>query len=102
MTDPELLLLDEPSASLDLGSREVLLGLLSTFAKSPLTPAMVMVTHHVEEIPPGFTHVLLLREGRAVAAGPIAETLTRENLTEAFGMQIALAEAGGRYAARAY
>ncbi|MGO1412903.1 ABC transporter ATP-binding protein [Microbacterium sp. JB110] len=102
MTDPELLLLDEPSASLDLGSREVLLGLLSTFAKSPLTPAMVMVTHHVEEIPPGFTHVLLLREGRTVAAGPIAETLTRENLTEAFGMQIALAEAGGRYAARAY
>ncbi|WP_119697560.1 ABC transporter ATP-binding protein [Microbacterium halotolerans] len=102
MTDPELLLLDEPSASLDLGSREVLLGLLSTFAKSPLTPAMVMVTHHVEEIPPGFTHVLLLREGRTVAAGPIAETLTRENLTEAFGMQIALAEAGGRFAARAY
>ena len=102
MTDPELLLLDEPSASLDLGSREVLLGLLSTFAKSPLTPAMVMVTHHVEEIPPGFTHVLLLREGRTVAACPIAETLTRENLTEAFGMQIALAEAGGRYAARAY
>lgn len=102
MTDPELLLLDEPSASLDLGSREVLLGLLSTFAKSPLTPAMVMVTHHVEEIPPGFTHVLLLREGKKVAAGPIGETLTRENLTETFGMPIALAEAGGRYAARAY
>lgn len=102
MTDPELLLLDEPSASLDLGSREVLLGLLSTFAKSPSTPAMVMVTHHVEEIPPGFTHVLLLREGRKVAAGPLRETLTRESLTETFGMPIALAEAGGRYAARAY
>ncbi|WP_105566547.1 ABC transporter ATP-binding protein [Microbacterium halophytorum] len=102
MTDPELLLLDEPSASLDLGSREVLLGLLSTFAKSPLTPAMVMVTHHVEEIPPGFTHVLLLRDGQAVKAGPIHDTLTRENLTETFGMPIALAEASGRYAARAY
>jgi len=102
MTDPELLLLDEPSASLDLGSREVLLGLLSTFAKSPTTPAMVMVTHHVEEIPPGFTHVLLLRDGKPVAAGPIPTTLTRENLTETFGMPIALAEAGGRFAARAY
>ncbi|MGO1769144.1 MAG: ABC transporter ATP-binding protein [Microbacterium sp.] len=101
MTDPELLLLDEPTASLDLGSREVLLALLSEFAASPLTPAMVMVTHHVEEIPQGFTHVLLLRDGQKVAAGPVGETLTRESLTETFGMPIALAEAGGRYAARA-
>lgn len=101
MTDPELLLLDEPTASLDLGSREVLLGLLSAYAKSPTTPAIVMVTHHVEEIPVGFTHVLLLRDGGVVAAGPIAVTLTPENLSAAFGMQIALASAGGRYAARA-
>ncbi|OCG73109.1 ABC transporter ATP-binding protein [Microbacterium sediminis] len=101
MTDPELLLLDEPTASLDLGSREVLLALLSEYAKSPTTPAIVMVTHHVEEIPVGFTHVLLLRDGGVVAAGPIAETLTPENLSAAFGMQIALASAGGRYAARA-
>jgi iron complex transport system ATP-binding protein len=102
MTDPELLLLDEPTASLDLGSREVLVGLLSEYAQSPVTPALVMVTHHVEEIPVGFTHVLLLRDGKAVAAGPLRETLTDENLTETFGVQIKLSEDGGRYAARAH
>jgi len=101
MTDPELLLLDEPTASLDLGAREELLQLLSGYAESPTTPAMVMVTHHVEEIPVGFTHVLLLREGGVVAAGPLAETLTAEALTEAFGMPIVLTQDGGRYAARA-
>ncbi|WP_217184145.1 ABC transporter ATP-binding protein [Streptomyces sp. AC495_CC817] len=101
MTDPELLLLDEPTASLDLGSREELLALLSGYASSPTTPAMVMVTHHVEEIPVGFTHVLLLREGRIVAGGPISETLTAEALGEAFGMPITLTAEDGRYAARA-
>lgn len=101
MTDPELLLLDEPSASLDLGAREELLGLLSGFAQAPTTPAMVMVTHHVEEIPIGFTHVLLLRDGAVVASGPIAEALTAETLTETFGAPIVLNEDGGRYAARA-
>ncbi|UJP10943.1 ABC transporter ATP-binding protein [Microbacterium sp. KUDC0406] len=101
MTDPELLLLDEPTASLDLGSREELLGLLSGYASSPTTPAMVMVTHHVEEIPVGFTHVLLLRDGAVVAAGPLAEALTAENLSTAFGMPIVLSADGGRYAARA-
>jgi len=101
MTDPELLLLDEPTASLDLGSREELLALLSGYASSPSTPAMLMVTHHVEEIPVGFTHVLLIREGKVVAAGPIAEALTAETLTEAFGMPIVLTSDGGRYAARA-
>src|SRR5690606_18957429 len=101
MTDPELLLLDEPTASLDLGAREELLGLLSGYASSPTTPAMVMVTHHVEEIPVGFTHVLLLRDGRSVASGPLRETLTADALTEAFGQPIRLTEDGGRYAARA-
>ncbi|AXL12337.1 ABC transporter ATP-binding protein [Microbacterium foliorum] len=101
MTDPELLLLDEPTASLDLGSREELLALLSGYASSPTTPAMLMVTHHVEEIPVGFTHVLLMREGRIVAAGPIAETLTADALSEAFGMPIVLSSEDGRYAARA-
>ncbi|MBN9173023.1 MAG: ABC transporter ATP-binding protein [Microbacterium sp.] len=101
MTDPELLLLDEPSASLDLGAREELLGLLGGFAQAPTTPAMVMVTHHVEEIPVGFTHVLLLREGSVVAAGPIGETLTADALTATFGMPITLTADGGRYAARA-
>lgn len=101
MTDPELLLLDEPTASLDLGSREELLALLSGYASSPTTPAMLMVTHHVEEIPVGFTHVLLMREGRIVAAGPVAETLTAEALAETFGMPIVLSSEEGRYAARA-
>lgn len=101
MTDPELLLLDEPSASLDLGAREELLALLGGYAQAPTTPAMIMVTHHVEEIPVGFTHVLLLREGKAVAAGPIAEALTAENLTETFGLTIQLTEDDGRFAARA-
>lgn len=101
MTDPELLLLDEPTASLDLGSREELLALLSGYASSPTTPAMLMVTHHVEEIPIGFTHVLLMREGRIVAAGPVAETLTAETLSETFGMPITLTSEDGRYAARA-
>ncbi len=101
MTDPEMLLLDEPTASLDLGAREELLTLLSGFAKAPTTPAMIMVTHHVEEIPVGFTHVLLIRDGRAVASGPLAETLTAEALTETFGVPIVLTEADGRYAARA-
>ncbi|MBO0979186.1 ABC transporter ATP-binding protein [Microbacterium sp. SD291] len=101
MTDPELLLLDEPTASLDLGSREELLALLSGYASSPTTPAMLMVTHHVEEIPVGFTHVMLIRDGRIVAAGPIAEALTAEALTEAFGMPISLSTEDGRHAARA-
>ncbi|MBT2486101.1 MULTISPECIES: ABC transporter ATP-binding protein [unclassified Microbacterium] len=101
MTDPELLLLDEPTASLDLGSREELLALLSGYASSPTTPAMLMVTHHVEEIPVGFTHVMLLRDGQVVAAGPIAENITAEALGEAFGMPITLSNEDGRYAARA-
>ncbi|MGF6823546.1 iron complex transport system ATP-binding protein [Microbacterium sp. ZKA21] len=101
MTDPELLLLDEPTASLDLGSREELLALLSGYASSPTTPAMVMVTHHVEEIPVGFTHSLLVRDGAVVAQGPIAQALTSETLTETFGLPIVLTADAGRYAARA-
>jgi len=101
MTDPELLLLDEPTASLDLGAREELLALLSGYAQAPTTPAMVMVTHHVEEIPAGFTHVLLLRDGEVVASGPLAEALTAETLSATFGLDIALTHEAGRYAARA-
>lgn len=101
MADPEVLLLDEPAASLDLGSREELLQLLGGFASSTESPAMVMVTHHVEEIPPGFTHVLLLADGAVTAAGPISDVLTGENLTTTFGLPIELTSAGGRFAARA-
>src|SRR5918994_5298728 len=92
MTDPELLLLDEPAASLDLGAREELVSLLGGYAQAPSTPAMIMVTHHVEEIPIGFTHVLLMADGGTVAAGPLRETLTAENLTATFGVQILLTE----------
>lgn len=100
MTDPELLLLDEPAAGLDLGGREELLGALSELAGDRRSPAIVMVTHHVEEIPAGFTHALLLRDGRIVAQGPLADTLTGSNLSETYGMDIRLAADGGRWTAR--
>jgi iron complex transport system ATP-binding protein len=101
MTDPEILLLDEPAASLDLGAREELLHLLSGYASESHSPAIIMVTHHVEEIPRGFTHVLLLAKGRIVAAGPLAEALTSEHLSETFNLKIELSETDGRYNARA-
>jgi iron complex transport system ATP-binding protein len=100
MTDPELLLLDEPGAGLDLGAREDLLSSLESLATAEDSPALVMVSHHVEEIPVGFTHVLMLRDGRVVAQGPIAETLTAEHLSTTFGQRIHLDRDGGRYAAR--
>ena len=102
MTDPELLLLDEPAASLDLGSREELLQLLGAYAASPESPAMVMVTHHVEEIPPGFTHAMLLADGKVAAAGPIAEIITGKQLSKVFGLKLLVSTSeNGRYAARA-
>jgi iron complex transport system ATP-binding protein len=101
MTDPELLLLDEPAASLDLGAREELVGLLGGFARTEESPAIVMVTHHVEEIPAGFTHALLLAEGAVLAAGEISEVITSENLSAAFGLPLVVSVDGGRFAARA-
>lgn len=101
MTDPELMLLDEPAGSLDLGAREDLVVSLTEYAKSSLAPAVVMVTHHVEEIPPGFTHALLLAEGKSVAAGRIDETLTNENLTRTFGRPLQITKSGERFTARA-
>jgi iron complex transport system ATP-binding protein len=101
MTDPELMLLDEPAAGLDLGGREDLVRRLADLAADPLAPAMVLVTHHVEEIPPGFTHVLLLRAGRIVASGPIGTTLTAEALEQTFGVPLVLERHGERWSARA-
>jgi len=101
MTDPELLLLDEPAAGLDLGGREDLLRRLDVLATDPHAPTTVLVTHHVEEIPTAFTHLLLLRAGGVVAAGPVAETLTAANLSETFGLKLELAMADGRYFAHA-
>jgi iron complex transport system ATP-binding protein len=99
MTDPEILLLDEPAASLDLGAREELLELLDGYARTPSAPAMVMVTHHVEEIPSGFTHALLLRDGEIVAAGPMADVITSAHLTTTFGRQLEVTRNGARFAA---
>jgi iron complex transport system ATP-binding protein len=101
MTDPELLLLDEPAAGLDLGAREDLVTRLGGIATDRWAPAQVLVTHHVEEIPAGFTHVLLLRDGRAVASGPIHEVLTGRNLSETFGTRLRSGQVRGRYWARA-
>ena len=100
MTDPELLLLDDPAAGLDLGGREELLGALSELAGDRRSPAMVMVTHHVEEIPAGFTHALLLRDGKAVAQGRLVDTLTSANLSATYGMPIQLFAQDGRWTAR--
>ena len=100
MTDPEMLLLDEPAAGLDLGGREDLVARLAEFAMDPDAPAMVLVTHHVEEIPPGFTHALLLREGGIVAQGLIDDVVTAENLSAAFGQDLELTKAGDRFFAR--
>lgn len=100
MTDPELLLLDEPGAGLDLGGREDLVARLGDMALDPDAPATVLVTHHVEEIPPGFSHCLMLSEGKIVAAGLLSEVLTAENLSTAFGQSIAVDVLDGRYFAR--
>ncbi|MGI8522243.1 MAG: ABC transporter ATP-binding protein [Nocardioides sp.] len=99
MADPELLLLDEPAAGLDLGGREDLVSTLSSLALDPGSPATVLVSHHVEEIPPGFTHGLLLRRGRVVAAGPIDEVITEASLSATFEMPLALTYEEGRFAA---
>jgi len=100
MADPELLLLDEPAAGLDLGGREDLVSTLSAIALDADSPATVLVSHHVEEIPPGFTHALMLRDGRVVAQGPLERVVTQEHLSETFGMPLVLRLEEGRYAAR--
>ncbi|MDA8044788.1 MAG: ATP-binding cassette domain-containing protein [Actinomycetota bacterium] len=101
MGRPELLLLDEPAAGLDVGGRERLVGYLGRLATNPEHPATVMVTHHVEEIPAGFTHGLLLREGRVVAAGPLEAVITDAAMSEAFGLPLVVEQAAGRWGCRA-
>jgi iron complex transport system ATP-binding protein len=99
MTDPELLLLDEPAAGLDLGGREDLVGRLTTLAADADAPASVLVTHHVEEIPVGYTHGMLLRDGAVVAAGLLDDVMTDENLSATFGLPLAVQRRRGRYTA---
>jgi iron complex transport system ATP-binding protein len=101
MTEPELLLLDEPCAGLDVAGRERLVAHLGAVAADPAAPPTVLVTHHVEEIPTTFTHVLLLREGRVVAAGPIDSTLHAEALSACYAMPLRLQRQEGRWTCRA-
>lgn len=102
MSDPELLLLDEPAAGLDLGGREELVGALAELAGDQRSPVLVLVTHHVEEIPSGFDHALLLRDGRVEAAGPIDEALTPQHLSRTFGLELTVERHRGRWSARAF
>lgn len=99
MTNPGLLLLDEPTAGLDLGGREQLVSALAVLAKDPSAPAMMLVTHHVDEIPPGFTHALLLRQGRILAKGPIDRVLTSARLSACFDVPLTLERHGERWSA---
>lgn len=101
ISDPELLLVDEPAAGLDVGGRERLVAYLSRLASQPEHPTTVMITHHVEEIPSGFTHVLLLKAGRVMVAGPLHEALTAEALSETFGLSLCLEYESGRWTTRA-
>ncbi|MGI9093827.1 MAG: ABC transporter ATP-binding protein [Mycobacteriales bacterium] len=101
MADPELLLLDEPAAGLDLAGREDLVARLAMLAFDPDAPTMVLVTHHVEEIPPGFEHALLLRDGAVVAAGLVDDVISAETLSDAFSLPLDLYRRRGRFFARA-
>jgi iron complex transport system ATP-binding protein len=101
MPDPELLLLDEPAAGLDLGGREDLLRRVSLLAADPQAPLIVLVTHHVEEVPEGFTHAMLLRKGTVLAAGPVLEVFTERNLSKCFGVPLQVERRAARWTARA-
>ncbi len=100
MIDPELLVLDEPTAGMDLGGREDLVTYLTELAADPEAPTIIMITHHVEEIPEGFTHALLLDGGAIIDAGPIDAVLNSENLSKAFHQDIQLDRVGDRFFAR--
>ncbi len=100
MPDPELLILDEPTADLDLGGRETLVTTLSALAADPAAPPVILVTHHVDEIPPSFTHVLLLTRGAVAACGRIETTLTADALSRCFGLSLSLERHEGRWSAR--
>jgi len=100
MNEPGVVLLDEPTAGLDIGGREELVGDLTTWAADPARPPTVLVTHHLEEVPPAFTHALVLRAGQVVASGPLADTLTSDVLSDAFGLRLHVEARASRYTAR--
>ncbi|MCY3635348.1 MAG: ATP-binding cassette domain-containing protein [bacterium] len=101
MTDPGLVLLDEPASTLDLGGREMLVADLTSLASDPAAPPLVMVTHRTEEIPAGFTHGLLLREGQVLAQGPLEDVLTSESLSACFDLPLELEHRNGRWHSQA-
>jgi iron complex transport system ATP-binding protein len=101
MNEPGLVLLDEPTAGLDVGGREELVADLATWAHDPAKPPLVLVTHHLEEVPPGFTHALVLKDGGVLTAGPLRATVTSDVLSDAFGVHLDVEEREGRYTARA-
>ena len=100
MADPELLLLDEPAAGLDLGGREDLLRRFSIFASDPTAPASILVTHHIEEIPAGTTHALLIKNGAIAVSGPIGDVITSEHISAIFELPITVVREGERFFAR--
>lgn len=100
MADPELLLLDEPAAGLDLGGREDLLRRFSIFASDPTAPASILVTHHIEEIPAGTTHALLIKDGAIAVSGPIGDVITSEHISAIFELPITVVREGERFFAR--
>jgi iron complex transport system ATP-binding protein len=101
MPDPEILLLDEPVASLDMAAREHTISVLGGYAFAPTAPAIIMVTHHIDEIPKGFTHALILSRGQVYAAGEIDVTLTTEKISGAFGFGLEVSKDGDRFRVRA-
>lgn len=101
MADPEMLLLDEPAAGLDLGGREDLLRRIAALLRDPRSPMMVLVTHHIEEVPEGFTHALLMRKGSVLASGPLTEVFTERNLSRCFGVPLLVERRASRWSARA-
>jgi iron complex transport system ATP-binding protein len=100
MNEPGIVLLDEPTAGLDVGGREELVADLASWARDSTRPPLVLVTHHLEEVPPGFTHAFVLKDGRVLARGPIAETVTSDVLSDAFGLRLQVQGQDGRYTAR--
>jgi iron complex transport system ATP-binding protein len=99
MADPELLLLDEPAAGLDVGGREEVLSRIAALARDPGAPVLVLVTHHVEEVPEGITHAMLMRKGAVIAAGPVADVFTDRNLSRCFGVPLLVERRAGRWMA---